>query len=187
MVHERGIWLEVVTLVIPGFNDSDEELGQIARFLASVSRDIPWHVTAFHKDYRMTDPEATSAGTLMRAAEMGREAGLRFVYAGNLPGRVGAWENTRCPSCQETLIDRFGYLVRAYRLGSRRPLSTLSDTDSGHLAAWQRHCQNRARIRPRIRAGCRDPGSPGARSANKGLPTAGRIPCSRCGLVGIPC
>jgi AmmeMemoRadiSam system radical SAM enzyme/AmmeMemoRadiSam system protein B/AmmeMemoRadiSam system protein A len=116
MIHERGIWLEVVTLVIPGFNDSPEELRAIACFLASVSPDIPWHVTAFHKDYRMTDPDATSPATLMNAATIGAEEGLRFVYAGNLPGRVGPWENTRCPSCQATLIERFGYLVRSYRV-----------------------------------------------------------------------
>jgi AmmeMemoRadiSam system radical SAM enzyme/AmmeMemoRadiSam system protein B/AmmeMemoRadiSam system protein A len=116
MIHERGIWLEIVTLVVPGFNDSAEELREIARFLVSVSADIPWHVTAFHKDYRMTDPEATSAETLVRAAEVGAEEGLRFIYAGNLPGRVGSWEKTRCPSCQTTVIDRFGYLVRSYRL-----------------------------------------------------------------------
>ncbi len=116
MVHERGLWLEVVTLVIPGFNDSDAELRHLARFLASVSRDIPWHVTAFHKDYKMTDPEATSPQTLIRAAEIGAAEGLRFVYAGNLPGKVGPWENTRCPGCQATLIERYGYLVRSYRL-----------------------------------------------------------------------
>jgi pyruvate formate lyase activating enzyme len=116
LVHERGIWLEVVTLVIPGFNDSEAELREAARFLASVSRDIPWHVTAFHKDYKMTDPDNTDARALMRAAEIGAEEGLRYVYAGNLPGLVGPWENTRCPTCQETVIERYGYLVRAYRL-----------------------------------------------------------------------
>ena len=116
MVHERGIWLEVVTLVIPGFNDSEAELRQMAKFLASVSRDIPWHVTAFHKDYRMTEPDATSPETLVRAAQIGAEAGLRFVYAGNLPGRVGPWENTNCPSCGETLIERRGYMIRSYRV-----------------------------------------------------------------------
>jgi len=81
MVHERGLWLEVVTLVVPGFNDSEDELRSMAKFLANVSRDIPWHVTAFHKDYRMTDPANTSATQLVRAAEIGAEAGLRFVYA----------------------------------------------------------------------------------------------------------
>jgi AmmeMemoRadiSam system radical SAM enzyme/AmmeMemoRadiSam system protein B/AmmeMemoRadiSam system protein A len=116
MVHERGLWLEVVTLVIPDMNDSEAELRQAARFLASVSRDIPWHVTAFHKDYRMTDPEATSARTLIRAVEIGTEEGLRFVYAGNLPGQVGPWEDTRCPSCGKTVIERYGFLVRSYEL-----------------------------------------------------------------------
>ncbi len=116
MVHERGLWLEVVTLIIPGFNDSDDELRRAADFLASVSPDIPWHVTAFHKDYRMTDPDATTPATLMRACEIGRAAGLRFVYAGNLPGRVGPWEDTRCPGCGVTVIARHGYLIRSYRL-----------------------------------------------------------------------
>jgi pyruvate formate lyase activating enzyme len=116
MVHERGIWLEVVTLLIPGFNDSEQELRGAARFLASVSPDIPWHVTAFHKDYRMTDPANTTAEALIRAAEIGAEEGLHFVYAGNLPGRVGAWEHTHCSGCRELLIERSGYLIRNYRL-----------------------------------------------------------------------
>ncbi|MBI4025938.1 MAG: AmmeMemoRadiSam system radical SAM enzyme [Verrucomicrobia bacterium] len=116
MVHERGLWLEIVTLIIPGFNDSEPELRDLARFIASVSRDIPWHVTAFHKDYRMTDPANTTAQHLLRAAEIGAEEGLRFIYAGNLPGQVGRWEDTRCPDCQEMLIERRGYMIRAYRL-----------------------------------------------------------------------
>jgi pyruvate formate lyase activating enzyme len=116
MVHERGIWIEVVTLVIPGFNDSEKELRSAARFLAGVSRDIPWHVTGFHKDYKMTDPADTAASSLVRAAEIGTEEGLHFVYAGNRPGQVREWENTRCPTCQETLIERFGFLVRGYHL-----------------------------------------------------------------------
>lgn len=118
MIHERGIWLEVVTLVIPGFNDSAGELRDAARFLASVSRDIPWHVTGFHKDYKMTDPPDTTASDLIRAAEIGAEEGLRFVYAGNRPGQVGSWENTRCPTCRETLIERYGFLVRSYGLSA---------------------------------------------------------------------
>ena len=111
-----GFWLEIVTLVIPGFNDSDDELTRLAEFLAEVSPDIPWHVTAFHKDYKMTDPENTTAETLMRAAEIGKKAGLRYVYAGNLPGMVGDWENTRCPNCQSLLIERYGYLITGYFL-----------------------------------------------------------------------
>jgi len=116
MVHERGLWLEVVTLVIPGFNDAPEELRKAARFLASVSRDIPWHLTGFHPDYHMAETPATEVSALIAAAEIGAEEGLRFVYVGNRPGLVGPWENTRCPSCSETLIERHGYLVSSYRL-----------------------------------------------------------------------
>ncbi len=110
-IHQLGIWLEIVTLTIPGFNDSDEELKDIANFLVSVSPDIPWHVTAFHQDYKMTDPDPTPVETLLRAAEIGYDAGLHFVYAGNIPGRVGTYENTYCPSCHTMLIERFGFQV----------------------------------------------------------------------------
>jgi pyruvate formate lyase activating enzyme len=116
MVHELGFWLEVLTLVVPGFNDSDAELRDAAQFIASISPDIPWHVTAFHKDYKMTENDDTTANDLLRAVEIGREAGLRYVYAGNLPGRVGEWENTRCPSCSKTLVRRTGYLILDYQL-----------------------------------------------------------------------
>ena len=115
-IHERGIWLEVLTLAIPGFNDSDEELKRAAEFVASVSRDIPWHVTAFHPDYKMTDRGATPVETLLKAAAIGEKAGLRYVYAGNLPGRVGQWETTRCPECRMGVIERLGFLVLRNRL-----------------------------------------------------------------------
>ena len=111
LIHEKGFWLEIVTLVVPGFNDSNEELRDIARFLISVSPDIPWHVTAFHQDYKMTDRENTSVRALMRAAEIGVVEGLRYVYAGNLPGMVGPFENTCCPSCKTVLIERVGYRI----------------------------------------------------------------------------
>ncbi len=115
-VHQRGIWQEVVTLIVPGFNDSEDELKRLAEFLAGVSPDIPWHVTAFHKDYKMTGPANTTPEMLVRAAEIGRAAGLRFVYAGNLPGQVGDLEHTRCPGCHALLIERFGYHILSYRL-----------------------------------------------------------------------
>ncbi|HWZ83114.1 MAG TPA: AmmeMemoRadiSam system radical SAM enzyme [Terriglobales bacterium] len=115
-LHAMGIWLEIVTLLIPGFNDGDEELKGLTEFVSSVSPEIPWHVTAFHKDYKMTSPDNTRADDLLRAAAIGREAGLRYVYAGNLPGRVGELENTNCHICGETLIQRDGYLVEEYRL-----------------------------------------------------------------------
>ena len=115
-LHDMGIWLEIVTLLIPGFNDSDDELRRLAEFLASVSSDIPWHVTAFHKDYKMSDPANTKPEDLIRAADIGRDAGLHYIYAGNLPGRVGGLENTHCLSCGETLIRRHGYFIEEYRL-----------------------------------------------------------------------
>ena len=114
--REMGLWVEVVTLVIPGFNDSNEELWDAARFLASLSVDIPWHVTAFHKDYKMTEPDNTDSKTLLRAAEIGREAGLRYVYAGNLPGNVGEYETTHCPQCSYQLVKRSGYVIREYKI-----------------------------------------------------------------------
>lgn len=120
MVYESGFWMEIVTLVIPGFNDSDEELRQMAKFLASISPDIPWHVTAFHKDYKMLDPDNTPASTLIRAAQIGYEAGLHFVYAGNLPGETGCYENTYCPRCGALLIERYGFWIHQNRLREGR-------------------------------------------------------------------
>jgi pyruvate formate lyase activating enzyme len=115
-LHQMGFWVEIVTLIIPGFNDSDDELTRMAEFIASVSPDIPWHVTAFHADYKMTENDDTSAATLLRAATIGRTAGLRFVYAGNLPGDVGELENTRCPNCSALLVERIGYRIRRYEI-----------------------------------------------------------------------
>ncbi len=114
--HKLGLWVEVVTLVVPGFNDSNAELWEAARFLASVSPDIPWHVTAYHRDYKMTENENTPLETLVRAADMGREAGLHYVYAGNVHGRAGEYESTFCPSCQKALIKRIGFSLRDYLL-----------------------------------------------------------------------
>jgi pyruvate formate lyase activating enzyme len=114
-IHAMGLWLEIVTLLIPGFNDSPDELRQLTEFLANISPDIPWHVTAFHSDYKM-DNRNTTVDDLLRACEIGRQSGLRYIYAGNLPGRVGNWEHTRCPHCHETLIRRHGYHIEDYRL-----------------------------------------------------------------------
>ena len=115
-LHKAGVWVEIVTLLVPGFNDSEQELRGLAKFLAGVSPDIPWHVTAFHQDYKMTDPANTTAKDLLRAVQFGRDAGLRFIYAGNMPGRVGDLEDTHCSSCHETLVSRYGYLIRKYNL-----------------------------------------------------------------------
>jgi len=114
-LKQRGIWLEVVTLVVPDFNDSDEELTGIAEFLAGVDPDIPWHITAFHTDYKMDNPNTTPAH-LLRAYEIGKRAGLRYIYPGNIPGAFGEKEGTHCPSCNTLVIGRSGFRVTSYRL-----------------------------------------------------------------------
>ncbi len=115
-LHQMGIWLEIVTLLIPGFNDGDDELRSLTAFLAGVSPNIPWHVTAFHQDYKMTSPADTRPKDLLRAAAIGREAGLRYIYAGNLPGQVEGLEDTHCHRCGELLIQRYGYSIQKYNL-----------------------------------------------------------------------
>jgi pyruvate formate lyase activating enzyme len=117
-IYQSGLWLEIVTLLIPGFNDSADELRSLTEFLAGISPDIPWHVTAFHTDYKMQgdNQRNTNVEDLLRAAEIGRECGLRYIYAGNLPGMVGPWEDTRCTRCNETLIRRHGYHIEQYHL-----------------------------------------------------------------------
>jgi pyruvate formate lyase activating enzyme len=121
-LKDMGFWVEIVTLIVPGFNDDDEELRGIARFLVDVSPDIPWHMTAFHPDYKMTDPPRTPVETLVRAYDIGRAAGLHFCYPGNLPGLVGDREHTYCPICNALLIRRFGFYVKENRMrGGRCP------------------------------------------------------------------
>jgi pyruvate formate lyase activating enzyme len=117
-MHALGIWVEVTTLVVPGLNDSPEELADIARFLVSVSPDIPWHVSRFHPDYKMWDRGPTPAATIEAACKLGLEAGLRFVYAGNLPDN--RWEDTVCPACAALLIRRRGFSVLDCRLSHGR-------------------------------------------------------------------
>ncbi|UCC81589.1 MAG: AmmeMemoRadiSam system radical SAM enzyme [Gemmatimonadota bacterium] len=116
--YEKGFWLEIVTLVVPGFNDSEDELRDAASFIASVSTEIPWHVTAFHPHYKRQGEGGTSRETLMRAAEIGRQAGLDFVYAGGLPGTLEGWENTDCPDCGRLLVERVGVHVLKDELSS---------------------------------------------------------------------
>lgn len=133
LVKAKGFWLEVVTLVVPGFNDDDAQLERAARFLADVDPDIPWHVTAFHRDYRMTDGADTPAATLLRACEIGAAAGLRYVYAGNLPGRVGRWEHTWCPGCGALLIERRGFRIARQRV---TPAGACPDCGSRIAGVW---------------------------------------------------
>ncbi len=111
IAKETDIWLELTTLIIPGQNDSDDELRAMAAFIAEeVSADTPWHVSRFYPQYMLTQNVPTAEETLERAYEIGKAAGLRYIYIGNLPG-IRA-ESTYCPSCSELLIDRVGYVVR---------------------------------------------------------------------------
>ena len=114
LFKELGVWVEVTTLVIPGLNDSEKELSQIAAFLASVDKNIPWHVTGFYPSYRMSHLPPTSSKILLRAQQLGQEQGLSYVYAGNRP-RAGG-ENTSCPSCGALVVSRQGFQIRENRL-----------------------------------------------------------------------
>jgi pyruvate formate lyase activating enzyme len=129
-----GLWVEIVTLLIPGFNDSDDELQRLTEFVAGVSVEIPWHVTAFHKDYKMTDPADTKPKDLLRATAHGKRAGLRYVYAGNLPGRVGSHEDTHCHHCGTTLIQRFSYQIVDYCITSEGKCPNCSASVPGRWA-----------------------------------------------------
>jgi len=107
---EMGVWVEVTTLLIPGHNDSDNELRGLAAFLVSVSPDIPWHVSRFHPTYRLTEVEPTPVASVERALQIGREEGIRYVYGGNIPGHAS--ESTACPECGETVVERQGFSLR---------------------------------------------------------------------------
>lgn len=108
-IHEKGIWLEITTLLIPGENDSEGELRKIARFIASVDKDIPWHVSAFHSDYKMLDKKGTSFPDLLKAFKIGKEEGLNYIYLGNV--RSVGHNSTYCPKCRKLLIQRDGYYI----------------------------------------------------------------------------
>jgi pyruvate formate lyase activating enzyme len=134
-LHAMDVWIEIVTLLIPGFNDSRAELERLTTFIAGVSPDIPWHVTAFHADYKMRDRGDTAADMLVDAAALGRANGLHYVYAGNLPGRVGDLEDTHCGTCGECVISRRGYAIRDYRLDSNGCCPTCATHLPGRWAA----------------------------------------------------
>jgi pyruvate formate lyase activating enzyme len=110
-LYNKEFWIEIVTLIIPDYNDSEKELMEIAKFISSISKDIPWHVTAFHPDYKMEDHVHTNTSHLLKAVKIGIESGLNFVYAGNIPGQVKNYENTYCPNCSTLLVDRIGYRI----------------------------------------------------------------------------
>jgi pyruvate formate lyase activating enzyme len=109
-MHEMGVWVEVTTLLIPGENDDEGELRELAAWLAALDPDVPWHISRFHPDYKMRDHPPTPVGSIHRAVEIGYQAGLRYVYAGNVPG--DPHEHTRCPSCGAVAIERHAYHIR---------------------------------------------------------------------------
>ncbi|HOL18693.1 MAG TPA: AmmeMemoRadiSam system radical SAM enzyme [Candidatus Hydrogenedens sp.] len=113
---ELNYWVEIVTLLVPGFNDSDEELRELTKFIAKINPNIPWHVTGFYPNYKMNDGFPTSAHQLEKAYKIAKDAGLKFVYAGNRPGSVKTMENTYCPHCHELLIERTGFNVWSNKL-----------------------------------------------------------------------
>ena len=129
-----------MTLVVPGFSDDPDDLRRMAEFLASVDPLMPRHMTAFHPDYKMTDGyRSTTVDDLLRIVEYGKQAGIRYMYPGNLPGQMGEWENTRCHHCDATLIRRYGFLVTENRMGAdglcpdcHKPIPGIFGKSSGH-------------------------------------------------------
>lgn len=109
LMHELGVWVEVTTLLIPGKNDSTEELKALAKFIANVDVTIPWHVTAFYPTHKMLEPPRTSLEILERAYQIGIDSGLQFVYEGNIPGSGG--ESTSCPGCKSVVVSRRGFSI----------------------------------------------------------------------------
>ncbi|HSI33637.1 MAG: AmmeMemoRadiSam system radical SAM enzyme [Phycisphaerae bacterium] len=142
MLKERDFWVEIVTLVVPGFSDDTDDLKRMAEFLASVDPLMPWHMTAFHPDYKFDRQNGfrnTTTDDLFKVVEIAQNAGLKYIYPGNLPGHVGEWENTRCHHCHATVIERRGFLVTRNRVGPdglcpdcRKALPGIWGKASGH-------------------------------------------------------
>ena len=117
-LKSMGVWLEITTLVIPGLNDSDRELTDIAKFIWELGPETPWHVSRFHPTYMLRNASSTPVATLKRAREIGLQVGLHFVYTGNVPGDQG--EKTLCHNCGRVLIDRFGFATGQYTIKKGR-------------------------------------------------------------------
>ncbi|MCF6148728.1 MAG: AmmeMemoRadiSam system radical SAM enzyme [Candidatus Kuenenia sp.] len=114
LYKESGVWIEITTLLIPGYSDDENQLKEIAGFIKSVGEEIPWHVTAFYPAYKLPDISPTSVESLRNSREIGKKAGLRYVYEGNIPGEGG--ENTYCYSCGEIVIKRYGFEIAENKL-----------------------------------------------------------------------
>ncbi|KQC11029.1 MAG: radical SAM protein [Smithella sp. SDB] len=126
-MKEKGIWVEITTLLIPTLNDSDEELKDIARFIAGIGREIPWHISRFHPQFKMQNMPATPVASLHRAVEIGKQAGLKYVYSGNVPGDEG--ENTYCSNCGNLLIERYGFRITNLNLQGNKCLKCGTELD----------------------------------------------------------
>ena len=118
LYYQLGIWIEITTLIIPTYNDSDEEIRKIAQFIKDIDPRIPWHITAFYPTYRLTDQNRTSVVTLRRARDIGLQEGLRYVYEGNVSGEGG--ENTFCYNCNNLLIQRLGFSIIENRIEDKK-------------------------------------------------------------------
>lgn len=118
LMKKIGTWIEVTTLIIPTLNDSTEELKRIAEFIVNLGSDTPWHLSRFYPTYKLNDLLSTSTETLHLARQIGLEAGLRYVYTGNVPGDEG--ENTYCYNCGRALIQRYGYRIEKFYLEEGR-------------------------------------------------------------------
>jgi len=113
IMKELGIWVEVTTLVVPGENDSGQELNDIAKFIASVDKNIPWHISRFHPDYNFIDHPPTPEATLKKAQDLGKKAGLNYIYIGNV---IGFGNDTHCHNCKKLLVKREGFSVLEYNI-----------------------------------------------------------------------
>lgn len=136
-----GVWVEVTTLLIPGHNDSPDELRRLAAFLVSVSADIPWHVSRFYPTYRLLDAAPTSLASVERALDIGVEEGLHYVYGGNIPGHAS--ESTACPRCGETVLERQGFSLRRHAARDGR-CPRCEETIAGDLADESSQSDRRA-------------------------------------------
>jgi pyruvate formate lyase activating enzyme len=114
LYKELGVWVEVTTLIIPGYNDDENQLREIAEFVEGVGDEIPWHISAFYPAYKLLDVPPTPMESLRKARDIGLDAGLRYVYEGNVPGEGG--ESTYCSNCGELLIERSGFYIKRNQL-----------------------------------------------------------------------
>jgi len=130
-MRQMGIWQEITTLIVPGLNDSEGELKDIANFIVSVGKEIPWHISRFHPEYKLDNLFATPVVTLQKAREIGKKAGLRYVYLGNVPSEG---ENTICYKCGKLLIRRYGFEVLHKNIKDSKCSQCFADIDGVQLS-----------------------------------------------------